>query len=421
MGYNFFKITELKKPFRDKLNTFVNTLGSAIGKGDKISFADNDIGYVLRLQHERIKDKGLVMDYEVYDRDKNRQAHAGSQWTDARYESFICNEQYGVKRVITKGGNKIYSDNKKNILFTTITDVVNGVHPDDESVSCPNCGYVSTIAGIQGGCPGCGTMYKMDDLFPKVTGYYFLEDVALAGNEHIKGIGISAAVTMVISFLIMFLGLVISGEFSILKLMLGSIAIIPLSIILGYIFFSYFLVVRLFVVGIGQSSGKWGSIGSKAKFEQKMKRIIPDFSYEYFTSKAISLIKLAVYSKDEKDLLFYRGEALASKFKDVIDLNYGGALGVTDLRVSDGVVTVITDAFFDVLYATDTGIVFKREAYKAVFQRRTDIPVNMQFSMTKIQCPTCGSSFNAILNRNCPYCGNRYDLASQDWVLVSLR
>jgi hypothetical protein len=219
----------------------------------------------------------------------------------------------------------------------------------------------------------------------------------------------------------MFLGLVISGEFSLLKMMLGSIVIIPLSIFLGYIFFSYFLVVRLFVVGIGQSSGKWGSIGSKAKFEQKMKSIIPDFSYEYFTSKAISLIKLAVYSKDEKDLLFYRGEALAPKFKDVIDLNYGGALGVTDLRVSDGVVTVITDAFFDVLYATDNGIVFKREAYKAVFQRRTDIPVNMQFSMTKIQCPTCGSSFNAILNRNCPYCGNRYDLASQDWVLVSLR
>lgn len=30
MGYNFFKITELKDSFRQKLNTFVATLGSAI-------------------------------------------------------------------------------------------------------------------------------------------------------------------------------------------------------------------------------------------------------------------------------------------------------------------------------------------------------------------------------------------------------
>ena len=33
MGYNFFKITELKDSFRQKLNTFVATLGSAIGNG----------------------------------------------------------------------------------------------------------------------------------------------------------------------------------------------------------------------------------------------------------------------------------------------------------------------------------------------------------------------------------------------------
>ena len=73
MGYSFFKITSLQKPFRDKLATFVNTLGSAIRDGKTISFADNDIGHVLQLQNERLKKKGLVMDYEVYDRDKNRQ------------------------------------------------------------------------------------------------------------------------------------------------------------------------------------------------------------------------------------------------------------------------------------------------------------------------------------------------------------
>ena len=40
-------------------------------------------------------------------------------------------------------------------------------------------------------------------------------------------------------------------------------------------------------------------------------------------------------------------------------------------------------------------MIFKRERFRAVFRRRTDIPINLQFSMTMIQCPTCGGSFNA--------------------------
>lgn len=420
MGYTGFKLIALKKPFRDKLTSFVNSLGSAIKDGKKISFADNDLSYVLQLQNERLKKKGLVMDYEVYDRDKKRHAMVGSQWKDAHYESFVCHEQYGVKRRITKNGQKIYSDNKRNILYSVITDVINGVHPDDETICCPNCGSVSTIAELQGGCPSCGTRYKMDDLFPKVTSYYFLEDVAVAGNEHIKGMAISMGITYVASFLLMILVMIAEGNFNLLSMILGPIALIPMSLFVGYVNYSIFMLIRLIVVGSGQSSGKWGTIGSRSKFEQKMKTICPEFSYEYFTSKAISLIKTAIYSETEQELLFFKGEAIDPVFKDIIDLNYGAALGLEGFREENGVVTVTTKAFFDVLFDTDNGIKFKREAYRAVFQRRIDIPVDMGFSMTKIQCPSCGSSFNAMQNRICPYCGNAYDIESKDWVLVAL-
>ena len=420
MGYTGFKLIALKKPFRDKLTTFVNTLGSAIRDGKKISFADNDLSYVLQLQNERLKKKGLVMDYEVYDRDKKRHAMVGSQWKDAHYESFVCHEQYGVKRRITKNGQKIYSDNKRNILYSVITDVINGVHPDGETICCPNCGSVSTIAELQGGCPSCGTRYKMDDLFPKVTSYYFLEDVAVAGNEHIKGMAISMGITYVASFLLMILVMIAEGNFNLLSMILGPIALIPMSLFVGYVNYSIFMLIRLIVVGSGQSSGKWGTIGSRSKFEQKMKTICPEFSYEYFTSKAISLIKTAIYSENEQELMFFKGEAIDPAFKDLIDLNYGAALGLEGFNEENGIVTVTTKAFFDVIYATDSGIKFQREAYRAVFQRRTDIPVDMGFSMTKIQCPSCGSSFNAMNNRICPYCGNAYDIALTDWVLVDL-
>ncbi|MBR6258440.1 MAG: hypothetical protein IKR23_13880 [Lachnospiraceae bacterium] len=421
MGYNFFKITELKDSFRKKLNTFVATLGSAIGSGTKISFADNDISYVLQLQNERLKNKGLTVDYEIYDRDSRRDAMVGAEWRDAHYESFVCHDYYGVKRKISKAGSKIYSDDKKNILYTTITDVTTGIHPDDETCCCPNCGNVTTIAQIQDGCQYCGTRYKMDDLFPKVTGYFFLNDVALAGNEGKKGIGLSILITYIVSVLIALIARIVSHDPIGIGTFLSLIPLIPLAAFCGYVFFSIFMAIRLIVVGSSQSAGKYGTIGSRKKFEQRMQMITPEFSFEYFTSKAISLIKAAVYSENAQDLLFYRGGVLDPEFKDVIDLNYGGALGLAGVKEGNGIVTVATDAFFDVLYERGSKVKFKRETYRAVFQRRTDIPINMQFSMTKIQCPTCGGSFNAIRNRKCPYCGNPYDIISQDWILVELR
>ena len=291
------------------------------------------------------------------------------------------------------------------------------IHPDDETCCCPNCGSVSTIEQLQGGCPYCGTMYKMDDLFPKVTGYYFLNDVAVAGNEGKKGIGISILISFIINFLIMVIASIANHN----SLSIGTIiGLIFVSLIAGYFFYAIFMAIRLIVVGSCQSAGKYGTIGSRKKFEQRMKMITPEFSFEYFTSKAISLIKTAIYSENAQELMFYRGGALNPEFKDVIDLNYGGALGLANVTEENRIVTVATDAFFDVLYERDSKVIFKRERLRAVFQRRTDIPINLQFSMTKIQCPTCGGSFNAIRNRKCPYCGNDYDIISQDWVLVEL-
>lgn len=426
MGYNIFEVVKLKQSFRKNLKSFVATLGSAISNGDNISFADNDISYILRLQHERLNKKGLDMEYEVTDRDTSRSAIVISEWKDAMYESYVCNEQYNIRRKITKDGKKLFEDNKRSSIYATITDVISGVHPDDEVCSCPNCGSVSTVNQLQGGCPFCGTQYKMSDLFPKVTSYYFIEDVGLAGDEDKRDkrkfmIG-AVIIVLLFSCIVDFFAFkdqYAQGEFN-FGLLFAPLFLIPIGIAVGYFAYSFYLIFRTIVVGSRQSAGKWGAIGSRGRFEKNMKSIFPDFSFEYFTSKAISLIKTAVYAPDEKELLFYRGDALAPEFKDIIDMNYGAALGLADFKEEDGRVTVFTDAFFDVLYARNGKIKSGKEKYRVVFMRRTDIPVDMQFSMTKIQCPTCSGSFNAVQNRICPFCGHPYDIESQDWVLVDM-
>ena len=426
MGYNFFNVKKIKDSFKVKLEQFLKSLGPAIANGEDITFADNDVTYALKLQHERIKDKGLEIKYETYERDKTPDTVlVGQNWTDAHYESSVCFKRIGVRRTVTKDGKKLYKDDRKTVSYQTLTDVRTGTHPDDESYCCPSCGSVAKISELVNGCPYCGIRYKMDDLFPKVTSYYFLDDVGITGSEGKKGMApflIAMPLLLNISYFI-FNADELSRGSGVGKFILIFATIFGLSLLglfTGYVFFSMTLLARLIATGINESS-KMGTAGSRSRFEKRMKALSPEFSFEYFTSKAISLIKTTIYSKDEQDLLFYTGKPVDPAFKDIIDLNYGGALGIAGFDEKDGITTVWADAFFDALYAGEEKVKFKRQCFRAVFQRRTDIPVNLNFSMTRIQCPSCASSFDATKNKICPSCGHAYEILSDDWVLVDLK
>ena len=203
MGYNIFNTKEVSEVFNRKLNDFRDSLENAISKGENITFADNDISYVLKLQHDRIAQKGLDLDYDIYSRDENRNKFiAGSNWQDAHYLSTGCFNWSGIKRKVRKGGKNLYSDDRKSVVYETITDVLTGIHPDDDPYCCPSCGAVSTVAELQNGCPYCGTRFKMDDLFPKVTSYYFLDDPGMTSKEFKKGYFTSYALTLIVTFIL---------------------------------------------------------------------------------------------------------------------------------------------------------------------------------------------------------------------------
>lgn len=434
MGYNFLQATPIRLSYQKKLEKFTSSLGKAVGEGETIPFADNDLTYTLKLQNERIKEKGLELEYEVYQRNKSDHRFLDvSDWKDQHYASSVGAGILGVKRLVKKNGKKIYKDDLKTFFYGTVTDIVSGGHPDNETHICPNCGAESTIAELQNGCPYCGTQYKMDDLFPKITGYYFLDDTGIDSSQLLKGWLISSILCTIFFFIISFFA-VIFNMFEMAKntnlfqmllqvaqTLITSLIAVPISgAIMGYVLYMMFVVARMIIKGLA-SSGKMGTAGSRSRFETRMKKLSPEFSFEYFTSKAISLIKTTVYAKDENELLLYNGGKLPDGMKDVIDLNYGGALGLISFNEEDGIVNVETKAYFDVLYANDTKIKYKHEIFTATFQRRTDIPVDLNFSMTGISCPTCGTSFNATKNKFCPSCGNEYELLSDDWVLVDLK
>ncbi|MBO4636332.1 MAG: zinc ribbon domain-containing protein [Clostridiales bacterium] len=426
MGKNYFQAIPIEASYDKKLIRFSSSLGDAIGKGVPVPFADNDVTYTLDLQNRRIKEKNIELDYEVYKRTND--SPLGNtffdveDWNDGHYKSTVGFAVLGVKRRVRKNNAVLYKDNLRRVFYGTVTDIISGSHPDNESYTCPNCGAVSTIADLQNGCPYCGTQYKMDDLFPKITSFYFFDQLQITKKQLLTGWPVCALICIIAIFACepFFRSDPMFAELMKSITQYGPLFVIVLGSVYGIFLFLFmhllFKIARAIV-----DLNRMGTAESRTRFEHRMKKITPEFSFEYFKNKAISLIKTAVYSGDETELLCYKGEPLPEGFKDIIDLNYAGTFGIKGLSEENGIVTVETRSYFDVLSVKDDKVSFTQPVISATFQRRTDIPVDLSFSIHRIDCPSCAKSFNPVKNKFCPGCGKEYELITDDWVLVDLK
>ncbi|MCR4586406.1 MAG: hypothetical protein K5686_11865, partial [Lachnospiraceae bacterium] len=377
MPYNIFNVPKVEGSLKQRLNDFIFSFGHAISSGAGIAFADRDINYALHLQHERIREKAYVMEYEAYDRGVLTDVYAGGEWRDGHYESTMCFTDCGIKRTVIKGGKKLYGDDRKLVFYETLTDVISGTQPENDSYCCPNCGAVTTIGELVSGCQYCGTRYKMNDLFPKITAFYAIDDMSRSEEEMKPIMKRYMITTALVLAVIGIVGNIIKGTYSDISEVIGYIPQIILTLIfsaimgvfLGYMLFSVSLIFSAFGKAF-KTGDMLGTIGSRKKFERKMRARSPEFSFEYFTSKATSLIKTVIFSPDEQDLVYYKGEKTDPRFKDIIDLNYSGALGVVKFEEKNGITTVVTDAFFDILYAKDDRISSMRRVFRTTFTRR---------------------------------------------------
>ena len=334
MGKRYFQAVPIRTSYQKKLEQFTSSLGDAIGKGETISFADNDLAYTLKLQNERIKEKGIEFEYEPYKRNAEEKTYYDvAYWKDRHYASNVGFALFGVKRQVKKDGNIIYKDKLRSDFYGTVTDIVSGEHPDNESFLCPYCGAETTISELQDGCHYCGTQYKMDDLFPKITGFYFLDSIGITKTQLLIGWPIASIVCTILLYVYLINQMINPNAKNLLPFLTQSglnTSLLSAPVLgIAYGFFLFAFVHFLFKIAQAiVDLWRMGTAASRNRFETRMKKITPEFSYEYFQNKAISLIKSAVYAKDENELSCYKGEPLPAEMKDIIDLNFSGILGL---------------------------------------------------------------------------------------------
>ena len=295
---------------------------------------------------------------------------------------------------------------------------------DEEFYSCPNCGANVKIKELTKGCPYCNTFFKMDELYPKISNYYILNDYGRTSNElkrEILKFVIPAIIVAIIGYT---LDMHYSPEMSKSwgsAIIIGILSGIIAGGLFGYVLWAISLIARLFI-----DAGKAVSIlsktsGSNKRFENYMKRYSPEFSYTYFTGKVVSLVKIILFSDKPDELPVYEGEMLGNRFDNLIDTSFNGAVACKNMKEQDGIITLSVEAFMTNTYESGGKIIEKDETVRLTMKRRTGGKLDYHFSIKKLQCINCGGSFDATKNRICPYCGSPYQLEDMDWIVTSIK
>ncbi len=411
-----------KKSKNSLFETFAVELMESTKSKTVPSSGDQDLQYATELWQERLERKGLDLDYDFMNRGAFTKDDPRMHWkgSDDRYINSMNVRSCELTRTVQRGGRRIYKKAERKLFYQFSTDVKEGAAVGEHLYTCPNCSAVATIAALQQGCEYCGTCFEMDDLFPKVTNYFFVPDTSGTEEENKRDMLGRMFPCGVVIFLITLMTGLSSGD---------NIFLVLFAAILGGVFGGAILGWVLMLVSVLSSAGSqakdtigmgFNVFGSSGKFKKKMQQYSPEFSYEYFTAKVISLVKMLIFTKNVEELPVYVGEAKGELFPDIIDATYHGGVALKEFTMDGDYAKLIVEAYMEDLHDVDGRIKRKIDKFRIHLHKNVTIPIDYQFSIKKIQCKNCNASFDATKIKSCPSCGTLYEIGDDDWVVTHI-
>ncbi len=385
---------------------------------------DQNIRYTLELQKNRLKKKSLSMKYEFTPRGHFADTTGPTkEWKDGLYTSRMEYRTCYLNRTIYCKEEEVFNKKQSNIFYQIITDSNNYDTIGDEIYVCPNCGAPTPIKELESGCPYCGTFFKMSDLFPKTTNFYFIKDVGGTEKEVKKDLKRYMIPCMLGTFCIFlfnaFFGKNSDGltPYTLFSIPIGSVL---LGGFLGYLIFAVRILANL-IHGAGKSMPMlMNTSGSANRFVQQMRQFSPAFSFEYFSGKVVSILKMILFSDTPQELSYYAGSPLGDRFQDIIESSYSGACALKNFAVQGDYCYVSVEVYMENLYDNGKRISKKDEKFCITLCKNIRKPINLHFSIQAMQCQSCGNSFNATKQKCCPSCGTPFALIDEDWVVTKI-
>ncbi|MGN0378699.1 MAG: hypothetical protein ACI4EU_03830 [Butyrivibrio sp.] len=407
----------------DIYNTFAGQLGEWSRRRELPRTASQDTKYYLELQSKKMDSMGVAVTEQLKERKRSANI-TGSTFEDSKYISRRLFKSLGRTATYYQNGKKKLKNNDNIIMYEMVTSAKQGQISPQESYCCPNCGAVSTISELQSGCPYCQTRFLMSDLFPKVTNFFHLHDYGMNSSELGKKLLIWALIGFLAGIPIgcvrMVSGLGNSTTAEMTMTAMGHLISTPfLGIVAGIVFFLLLTVGRLIIDSIRVTPILAKTATTKQRLNAVMRQYDPYFSYEFFESRVIALLKIMLYCDEKENLAVYAGSQPAPRF-DVVDAVYRGAIALNSCNVQDGDCEIDLDIYMDDVHAGKGKMKRQNDVFRMKLVKSIETPTDIGFSIKKVNCRSCGGSFDATRVKCCPYCDSDYILKKDDWVVVKV-
>ena len=424
------EIRDLNKPKpQDSLrDSFIGEITKFYEDGTEPEHASADMRYYLHQHEKRLADMGVKLqrrytitpDGAKATRSKNRPPYTASL-------SFIeCDSSTQITNASTQ---KIMKKHKRSasIFYTNILDRADA---QNAAYECPNCGHHATLAIFSNGCPMCGTRFQMKQLFPCVSNFYLLSQMVdnKAVNKFIPtvktlaiilGLGVGAYTGYSLwnqvdpQYLAIVFGI---GA----ALLAGLVGFLALYMIFS-IFFAIFMMTRMTTRAISTADVQSAAM-TKNSLTKAMQRFDPEFSYDLFEGKVISLFRAIAYSEDRTNMSIYRGDPNLPDLDTIIDIDYRGAMKYLNSSIQNGNdLVLLVRIYLNTTHLINGKVVTKKEDYNMTLVKKLTAQENYGFSIHAVNCKTCAASFDAMHLLQCPTCGTPYHLEEEDWVVVGLK
>ncbi|MBP5416616.1 MAG: hypothetical protein J6Y58_03730 [Clostridiales bacterium] len=424
------EIRDLNKPKpQDALrDSFINEITRFYEDGTEPEHASADMRYYLQTHEKRLAEKGVRIQrrYTVTpDGVKATRASNRPPYT-ASLSFRECESSTQFTNVSTQ---KILKKHKKcaSIFYANILDRADS---QDAEFECPNCGHRATLAVFANGCPMCGTRFQMKQLFPCVTNFYLLSQLA-------NGKSVEKIIPIVRNVAILFaLGV---GTYTTVTtwgqadphyaallfglgaaLLAGFLGFIVFYLVFS-IFFAIFMMGKMTTQAVTTADVQSAAL-TKNSLTKAMQRFDPEFSYDLFEGKVISLFRAIAYSEDRTNMSIYRGDPNLPELDTLIDIDYRGAMKYLNSRIQDGDnLVLLVRVYFNTTHLIKGKIVQKKEDYNMTLVKKLTAKENYGFSIHAVNCKACAASFDAMHVLQCPTCGAPYKLEEEDWVVYGLK
>lgn len=415
----FKKYTPTWEKHRSIFDDFAIELNDWYDSDMRPSSCDGDTSYILRLQKDRMARKGIRM---IQHTSPVKRETMGTTRVPRKTSWYTVDLMYeGVDRHLQFQNSTgiIYERVTEDTMYETVVHTPNEQELTRMSMTCPNCGAVSPVAALTEGCPYCRTVFRISDLFPRVTNIFFIRENASTKNQ--KKMGKTTGITMLVFFLACFIPSFLDRETPIPQALLMSFFV---ALIMGGIF-GYIISIIIFMTKQFNRDGRkripfWSYVTTKGKVKSAFAPYDPYFSFEKFEGQIISLIRMAIMSDHPENLASYCGGTLNPYFRDIIEMTYMQAMTVQDIHM-EGSHLCMTLRTWWINYSEKNGRVNRcGDCIDVTLRRNVAYMEPPGFSITSVYCRNCGASFDSVRQRNCPYCGTVYHMENEGFIIERL-